>query len=38
VLVVESFGSIEKMTGDQVFEIKESDPKLLADIVEFIER
>src|SRR5258707_12000588 len=34
VLVVESFGSIEKTTGDQVFEIKESDPKLLADIVE----
>jgi arginine decarboxylase len=33
-LVVESFGSIEKTTGDQVFEIKESDPKLLADIVE----
>jgi arginine decarboxylase len=34
VLIVESFGSIEKATGDQVFEIKESDPKLLADIVE----
>jgi arginine decarboxylase len=34
VLVVESFGSIEKTSGDQVFEIKESDPKLLADIVE----
>ena len=34
VLVVEAFGSIEKATGDQLFEIKESDPKLLADIIE----
>jgi arginine decarboxylase len=34
VLIVESFGSIEKATGDQLFEIKESDPKLLADIIE----
>jgi arginine decarboxylase len=34
VLVVEAFGSIEKGTADLPLEIKESDPKLLADIVE----
>jgi arginine decarboxylase len=36
VLIVESFGSIEKATGDQLFEIRESDPKLLADIIEIL--
>jgi len=34
VLVVEAFGSIEKGTADLPLEVKESDPKLLADIVE----
>jgi arginine decarboxylase len=34
VLVVEAFGSIEKGAADLPLEIKETDPKLLADIVE----
>jgi arginine decarboxylase len=34
VLVVEAFGSIEKGTADLPLEVKETDPKLLADIVE----
>jgi arginine decarboxylase len=34
VLIVEAFGSIEKGAADLSLEIKETDPKLLADIVE----
>src|SRR5258708_1889915 len=34
VLIVEAFGSIEKRTADLSLQIKETDPKLLADIVE----
>jgi arginine decarboxylase len=34
VLIVEAFGSIEKGTADLALQVKETDPKLLADIVE----
>jgi arginine decarboxylase len=34
VLIVEAFGSIEKGTADLPLQFKETDPKLLADIVE----
>jgi arginine decarboxylase len=34
VLIVEAFGSIEKGTADLALQVKETDPKLLTDIVE----